>query len=91
MNIDLKELSEYIRNVDPVPCAIKVPKLPIYKENHLNFLKPGSKEVVTRPMYVHEHLPPMHPEIKGILNKLFTFYKKNKKIHNFLFIIYRRI
>lgn len=65
LNIDLDEIAEYVRNVDPVPCAVAVPKLPIHKENHLNFLKPGSREVVTRPVHVHEHLPPMYPENEG--------------------------
>ncbi|XP_051173985.1 transcription initiation factor TFIID subunit 3 isoform X2 [Leptopilina boulardi] len=62
MNINIEELSEYVRNVDSIPCPISVPKLPIPRENHLNFLKPGSREVVTRPVHVHEHLPAMYPE-----------------------------
>lgn len=65
LNIDLNEIADYVRNVDPVPCAVAVPKLPIQRENHLNFLKPGSREVVTRPVHVHEYLPPMHPENEG--------------------------
>uniref|UniRef100_A0A0C9R9B8 Taf3_1 protein n=1 Tax=Fopius arisanus TaxID=64838 RepID=A0A0C9R9B8_9HYME len=62
MNIDIEQLSEYVKNVDSVPCAISVPKYPITRENHLNFLKPGSREVVTRPVHIHEHLPAMHPD-----------------------------
>ncbi|XP_043468256.1 transcription initiation factor TFIID subunit 3 isoform X1 [Leptopilina heterotoma] len=62
MNINIEELSEYVRNVDSIPCPISVPKLPVARENHLNFLKPGSREVVTRPVHVHEHLPAMYPE-----------------------------
>lgn len=65
MNIDLQELAEYVKNVDSVPCAITVPKLPIHKDNHLNFLKPGSREVVSRPVHVHEHLPAMYPGTEG--------------------------
>ncbi|XP_076224873.1 TBP-associated factor 3 isoform X2 [Nomia melanderi] len=61
MNIDIQELSEYIKNVDPVPYPIAVPKFPVRRENHLNFLKPGSREVVTRPVHIHEHLPAMYP------------------------------
>ncbi|XP_015440338.1 PREDICTED: transcription initiation factor TFIID subunit 3 isoform X2 [Dufourea novaeangliae] len=61
MNIDVQELAEYIKNVDSVPYPIAVPKFPIRRENHLNFLKPGSREVVTRPVHVHEHLPAMYP------------------------------
>lgn len=44
-----------------MPCIVNVPKFPIPKESNLNFLKPGSKEVVTRPVHIHEHLPPIHP------------------------------
>lgn len=58
IGIEIKELEEYIEYVDSVPCNYHVPKYPVAKESHLNFLKPGSKEVVTRPVHVHEHLPP---------------------------------
>ncbi|KAL0270229.1 UNVERIFIED_CONTAM: hypothetical protein PYX00_007701 [Menopon gallinae] len=58
MGIEIRELEEYVEFVESVPCNYKVPKYPIPKESHLNFLKPGSKEVVTRPVHVHEHLPP---------------------------------
>lgn len=71
MNIDMQELAEYVKNVDSVPCAIQVPQYPIQRENHLNFLKPGSREVVTRPVHVHEHLPAMYPDTEG--NKSFCF------------------
>ncbi|KAG4066162.1 hypothetical protein HA402_010364 [Bradysia odoriphaga] len=62
MNVNIADLEEYVNNVDPVPCAIDVPKYPAHKESHLNFLKPGSKEVVTRPVHIHEYLPPMYAE-----------------------------
>ncbi|XP_012258463.1 transcription initiation factor TFIID subunit 3 isoform X2 [Athalia rosae] len=62
MNIDIQELAEYVKNVDSVPCAVEVPKFPVHRESHMNFLKPGSREVVTRPVHVHEHLPAMYPE-----------------------------
>ncbi|XP_012277504.1 transcription initiation factor TFIID subunit 3 isoform X2 [Orussus abietinus] len=61
MNIDIQELVEYVRNVDSIPCAIEVPKFPVHRDNHLNFLKPGSREVVTRSVHIHEHLPAMYP------------------------------
>lgn len=48
--------------VDPIPFALPVPKYPIPKESHLNFLKPGSQEVLTRPMHIPEYMPPMQPE-----------------------------
>ncbi len=31
----------------------------------LNFLKPGSREVLHRPVYVHEYMPPMFPELEN--------------------------
>lgn len=66
-HINLSELEEYVTNVDFGPPAVSVPKYPIPKENHLNFLKPGSKEVVTRPVHIHEHLPPMFTVQEGNL------------------------
>lgn len=65
MNIDIQELVEYVKNVDSVPCVVQVPQFPVRRENHLNFLKPGSREVVTRPVHVHEHLPAMYPDTEG--------------------------
>lgn len=61
MSINISDLEEYIRNVDSVSCTVDVPQYPIPKDSHLNFLKPGSKEVVTRPVHIHEHLPPVNP------------------------------
>lgn len=65
MNINIQELAEYVKNVDSVPCAVDVPKFPVHRESHMNFLKPGSREVVTRPVHVHEHLPAMYPDTEG--------------------------
>lgn len=62
LHINLPELTEYTRCVPPVPAPVPSEKFPKPKESNLNFLKPGSHEVVTRPMHVHEHLPPMYPE-----------------------------
>lgn len=62
LHINLSELTEYTRCVPPVPAPVSSEKFPKPKESNLNFLKPGSHEVVTRPMHVHEHLPPMYPE-----------------------------
>lgn len=65
--ISIEELEEYVSQVAPVPCTHPVPKYPIDKESHLNLLKPGSREVVTRPVHIHEHLPAMHPQLEGII------------------------
>ncbi|XP_073832908.1 TBP-associated factor 3 [Musca autumnalis] len=61
INVNVNELLDYINNVEPVPFAMEVPKFPARKNSCLNFLKPGSKEVLTRPVHVHDHLPPMLP------------------------------
>lgn len=62
LHVHLPELAEYTRCVPPVPPPVHIDKFPKPKESNLNFLKPGSHEVVTRPMHVHVHLPPMYPE-----------------------------
>lgn len=62
LNIHLSDIEEYVNYVDSVNCPIDVPKYPVHKESNLNFLKPGSKEVLTRPVHVHEHLPPIYPD-----------------------------
>lgn len=61
VGVNLGELEEYVTYVNFVPPGPSVPKFPIPNESHLNFLKPGSKEVVTRPVHINEHLPPMYP------------------------------
>ncbi|XP_067636549.1 uncharacterized protein Taf3 [Eurosta solidaginis] len=61
LNINILELLDYINNVEPVPCGVEVTKLSAQKHSSLNFLKPGSKEVLTRPVHIYEHLPPMLP------------------------------
>lgn len=65
MGINLGDLEEYVTYVNFCPNPSPVPKFPIPKENNLNFLKPGSKEVVTRPVHINEHLPPMYPLLEG--------------------------
>jgi transcription initiation factor TFIID subunit 3 len=70
MNINMAEILEYISYVDPILPALDVPKIPIPKESHFNFLKPGSKEVLTRPVHIHEHLPPLNPPEDDPMNTL---------------------
>ncbi|XP_049881131.1 transcription initiation factor TFIID subunit 3-like [Pectinophora gossypiella] len=62
LHVQLPELVEYTRSVPPVPSPVHIENFPKPKESYLNFLNPGSHEVVTRPTHVHEHLPPMYPE-----------------------------
>ncbi|XP_049316051.1 uncharacterized protein LOC105227957 isoform X3 [Bactrocera dorsalis] len=61
LNINISELLDYTNNVEPVPLAVELPKFPAHKNTNLNFLKPGSKEVLIRPVHIHEYLPPMLP------------------------------
>jgi transcription initiation factor TFIID subunit 3 len=62
MGINMNEIIEYISYVDPIITNLEIPKYPVAKESHFNFLKPGSKEVLTRPVHIHEHLPPINPQ-----------------------------
>ncbi|BES96632.1 Bromodomain associated [Nesidiocoris tenuis] len=63
LNISIPELEEYVTYFENNNCP-EVPQYPVPKESNLNFLKPGSREVVTRPVHVHEHLPPMYPHLE---------------------------
>lgn len=63
MGINVEDLKEYVDYVSAFPLKMKVPKYPLEKKSNLNFLKPGSREVVTRPVHIHEHLPAMYPEL----------------------------
>lgn len=79
MGINISDIEEYIQYVDPVMPAIDVPKYPVHKDSHLNFLKPGSKEVLTRPVHIHEHLPPINPPEGKTLNDFIClwYFKRN--------------
>ncbi|XP_017010900.2 uncharacterized protein Taf3 isoform X2 [Drosophila takahashii] len=67
LNINVQELLDYIGNVEPVGFTRDVPQYPIKKAVNMNFLKPGSAETLTRPVYIFEYLPPMQdPEPRDI-------------------------
>uniref|UniRef100_A0A182LXE1 PHD-type domain-containing protein n=1 Tax=Anopheles culicifacies TaxID=139723 RepID=A0A182LXE1_9DIPT len=59
IGINLEELMEYVQFVDPIPLTLEVPRFPLPKESNLNFLKPGSREVLTRPVHIPEYMPPL--------------------------------
>uniref|UniRef100_A0A182QHS4 PHD-type domain-containing protein n=1 Tax=Anopheles farauti TaxID=69004 RepID=A0A182QHS4_9DIPT len=59
VGINLDELMEYIQFVDPIPMPFEVPRFPLPTESNLNFLKPGSREVLMRPVHIPEYMPPM--------------------------------
>ncbi|KAH8272442.1 hypothetical protein KR044_002967, partial [Drosophila immigrans] len=67
LSIDVHELIDYIGNVEPVPFAREVPEYPVKRNSHLNFLKPGSAETLTRPVHIFEYLPAMLPPTERIL------------------------
>lgn len=67
-HIDLSDLQDYVKFVNFGEPPDVVPKFPVPKDDHLNFLKPGSREVVTRPVHIHEHLPPMATPVEGMHN-----------------------
>ncbi|KAH9383290.1 hypothetical protein HPB48_024410 [Haemaphysalis longicornis] len=64
LGILLSELEEYIGNVEPVAFAQRVPNFPVARPTCLQHPKPGSRELLQRPEWVHEFLPPMHPELE---------------------------
>ncbi|XP_063851450.1 transcription initiation factor TFIID subunit 3-like isoform X2 [Scylla paramamosain] len=62
MGISVPELEDYFSNVDCPPFPHPLPALPVTRPSNLNFLKPGAREILSRPIHIHEHLPPMYPE-----------------------------
>ncbi|XP_052284872.1 transcription initiation factor TFIID subunit 3-like isoform X1 [Dreissena polymorpha] len=65
MGIQVSELDDYMKHVEPLPFAKEVVSYPVPCENDLKFPHPDSKEVQQRKVFdfVPEHLPYMHPEL----------------------------
>lgn len=62
-NISLTDLRRYLKNTGPVKFPHSVPPLnDVAGRTVLNAIKPGSREIVTRPIHVHEHLPTLNTE-----------------------------
>lgn len=61
-SISLTELRRYLKSTGPVKFPHTLPLLNISGKNVLSTLKPGSREVVTRPIHIHEHLPTLYTE-----------------------------
>ncbi|XP_050430965.1 transcription initiation factor TFIID subunit 3 [Adelges cooleyi] len=65
--IRLAEIRKYLKHQQNIetelPSANRlIPPYPVpAKSTNLNMMKPGSREIVTRPVHVHEHLPTMYP------------------------------
>lgn len=62
----MKELEDYVDNFDTKETVGKCPvvQLPAPADNNLNFLKPGSREVLHRKVHINEYFPPMYPELE---------------------------
>lgn len=67
MGVQVHELEDYVKHVEPLPFAKEVVAYPAPQENDLKFPNPDSKEVQQRKVfeYVPEYLPYMHPELNG--------------------------
>lgn len=61
-SISLSTLRRYIKSTGPVKFPHSLPVLNISGKNSFNAMKPGSREIVTRPIHIHEHLPTLHSE-----------------------------
>lgn len=61
-SISLADLRKYLKSTGPVKFPHALPLLNIPGKDVLNTLKPGSREIVTRPIHIHEHLPTLHTE-----------------------------
>jgi len=65
ININLGELEEYVEKVDDRALLTEqVPFFPAESKTDLNFLKPGSQEVIHRKTHVEHYFPPMYPELE---------------------------
>lgn len=85
MKINIKDIEEYIDFVKPPKFPVKIPLYPVKKESHLNPLRPGNCEVITRPLHIHEHLPPMYPELENNSDKMITKKRIKKSPDSNLF------
>lgn len=61
-SISLADLCQYLKSTGPVKFPHTLPLLNIPGKDVLNALKPGSREIVTRPIHIHEHLPTLNSE-----------------------------
>ena len=67
ININLGELEEYIEKVDDRALVTEqVSFFPAESKTDLNFLKPGSQEVLHRKSHVEQYFPPMYPELEKV-------------------------
>ena len=70
MGIDFEDLSEYLEQFDSKAVVTDpVPIFPQPTETRLNYLKPGSREVLHRPYHIFDYLPPMYPDMEETENQ----------------------
>jgi transcription initiation factor TFIID subunit 3 len=79
MGVQVHELEDYVKHVDPLPFAKEIVSYPTPQENDLKFPNPDSTEVQQRKVfeYVPEYLPYMHPELNGTLKNVFFSFCKS--------------
>ena len=63
LGVNIPDLEEYVQHFEVNPSK-DVPTFPIPGQDNLNHLRPGSKEVLHRPLHVYDYLPPMYPELE---------------------------
>lgn len=76
-NVSIPDLINYLKQVACIEFPHQVPKFPIPTKSNLNIMKPGSREIVTRPVCFHEHLPSMYPEQSGKMYRHLIFIVDN--------------
>merc|ERR1711894_260856 len=65
IDINLGELEEYVEKVDDRALLTEqIPNFPADSKTDLNFLKPGSQEVLHRKTHIEHYFPPMYPELE---------------------------
>ena len=63
LGVNIPDLEEYVQHIEVAP-AKEVPPYPAPSQDNLNHLRPGSKEVLHRPIHVYDYLPAMYPEME---------------------------
>ena len=63
LGVNIPDLEEYVQHIEVAP-AKDVPTYPAPSQDNLNHLRPGSKEVLHRPLHVYDYLPAMYPEME---------------------------
>ena len=65
LGVNISELEDYLKHVDPLPFARDVVSFPAGKPNNLQIPHPESTEVQNREEHIPDHLPLMYPSQEG--------------------------